>query len=99
MSDADAEIVLQTERPEPETDLLVDSADAAARLFAEVGGSVVVPPFDIPVGRCAVLADPWGNRLIVLDLSKGRFVTEPDGSVRLDPSGTPIVAPPVHGDP
>src|SRR5258708_11046506 len=50
MPDTDAEIVLQTDRPEPETDLLVDSADAAARTFVDVGGSIVMPAFDIPVG-------------------------------------------------
>jgi predicted enzyme related to lactoylglutathione lyase len=93
MPETDAEIVLQTERPEPETDLLVESADDAARVFVEAGGSIVVPPFDIPVGRCVVVADPWGNRLVLLDLSKGVFVTEPDGSVRRDASGKPVVAP------
>jgi hypothetical protein len=29
----------------------------------------------------AVIADPFGNRLTVLDLSKGRYVTDPDGTV------------------
>jgi predicted enzyme related to lactoylglutathione lyase len=93
MPETDAEIVLQTERPEPETDLLVGSADDAARVFVEAGGSIVVPPFDIPIGRCVVVADPWGNRLVLLDLSKGVFVTEPDGSVRRDAAGNPVVAP------
>jgi predicted enzyme related to lactoylglutathione lyase len=67
----DTELVLQTERPEPETDFLVDSADAAALQFSEAGGTVVVPPFDIEIGRCAVVEDPWGNRLVLLDMSKG----------------------------
>ena len=35
----------------------------------------------LPVGRCAVVADPWGNLLVVLDLSKGRFSTDADGNV------------------
>jgi predicted enzyme related to lactoylglutathione lyase len=91
MPETDAEIVLQTERPELETDLLVDSADDAAQAVVEAGGSIVVPPFDIPVGRCVVVADPWGNRLVLLDLSKGLFVTEADGSVRRDTTGNLIV--------
>jgi hypothetical protein len=42
---------------------------------------VVVPPFDIRIGRCAVICDPWGNRLVVLDMSKGPLVTDADGNV------------------
>ena len=38
----------------------VDDADATAAKAAELGGSVMVPPFDTPVGRMAVLADPQG---------------------------------------
>jgi len=37
-----------------------DDADAAAAKAAETGGTVVVPPFDTPVGRIAVLGDPQG---------------------------------------
>jgi hypothetical protein len=37
-----------------------DDADAAAAKAAELGGAVVVPPFDTPVGRIAVLGDPQG---------------------------------------
>jgi predicted enzyme related to lactoylglutathione lyase len=37
-----------------------DDADAAAATAAEQGGTVVVPPFDTPVGRIAVLSDPQG---------------------------------------
>jgi hypothetical protein len=36
----------------------------------------VTGPSDIPVGRVAVVADPFGNALVVLDLSKGRYVTD-----------------------
>ncbi len=81
LPDSRAEIVLQTERDEPETDLLVESADAAANRIVEAGGSIVVPPFDIQIGRCVVVEDPWGNRLVLLDDSKGTFVTDADGNV------------------
>ena len=37
-----------------------DDADATAAKATELGGSVVVPPFDTPVGRMAVLSDPQG---------------------------------------
>jgi NADPH2:quinone reductase len=45
------------------------------------GGKVVEAPFDIPVGRLAVVADPFGNPLVLLDLSKGRYRTDEAGRV------------------
>jgi predicted enzyme related to lactoylglutathione lyase len=77
----DSELVLQTERPEPETDFLVDSAEEAARRVEAAGGRMLAGPQDIPVGRLAVVADPFGNRLVLLDLSKGTFITDDDGNV------------------
>jgi uncharacterized protein len=38
----------------------VDDADATAAKATELGGSVMVAPFDSPVGRMAVLTDPQG---------------------------------------
>jgi uncharacterized protein len=38
----------------------VDDADAIAERAAELGGRVVVPPFDAPWVRTAVIADPQG---------------------------------------
>ncbi len=76
MPDTDAEFVVQSERPGIETDLLVDSVEEAVPRFVDAGGAVVVAPFDIQIGRCAVVADPWGNQLVMLDLSKGHLVTD-----------------------
>ena len=81
MPDSDAEIVLQTEREEMEVDLLVASADAAAAAIDEAGGRVVVEPFDIQIGRCVVVEDAWGNRLVLLDMSKGQLATDTNGNV------------------
>ena len=81
LPETDAELVLQTEDQRQETDLLVDSADESARLIEQAGGKVIVPPFDIQVGRCVVVEDPWGNPLVLLDLSKGLFKTDSDGNV------------------
>jgi predicted enzyme related to lactoylglutathione lyase len=38
----------------------VDDADASAAKVTELGGSVMVPPFDSPVGKIAVVQDPQG---------------------------------------
>ena len=81
LPDADTELVLRTDQPQPEADFLVDSADEAATQLVAAGGRTLVEPFDIPVGRLAVAADPFGNPLTFLDLSKGRYVTDPHGNV------------------
>ncbi|HZO65759.1 MAG TPA: VOC family protein [Kribbellaceae bacterium] len=60
---------------------LVDSVDDATARMIEAGGQVVAAPFDIPVGRVAVVADPFGNELVLVDLAKGRYRTDADGSV------------------
>lgn len=62
-------------------DWLVGSADAAARSVESAGGQVITPPFDYPVGRVAKVADPFGNVLVVLDLSRGRYLTDGDRRV------------------
>ena len=81
MPDTDAEIVLQTERQDQELDLKVASADAAAVRFEKAGGKVLVPPFDIQIGRAVVVQDPWGNRFVLLNTSKGLLVTDDNGNV------------------
>ena len=68
---SDTELVLQCERPEPEVDWLVDSVENAADRFVKAGGVIEVPAFEIPIGRCVVVRDPWSNRLVLLDTSKG----------------------------
>lgn len=80
---SDTEIVLTT-RQAYEPNWLVTSADDAAAIIEAAGGRVVTEPFDIPVGRAAVVADPFGNTLVLLDLSKGHYVTDDTG-----PSNSP----------
>ncbi len=81
MPETDAEIVLHTEEHGQEIDLKVESADAAAARFVEAGGKVIVPPFDIQIGRCVLVADPWGNPLVLLDTSKGLLLTDEAGNI------------------
>ena len=81
MPETDAEIVIQTERPQLEANLRVASADAAAERMIEAGGKLVAGPFDIQIGRCAVVLDPWGNALVLLDGSKGKLATDAEGDV------------------
>jgi lactoylglutathione lyase len=81
MPDDTTEIVLHTEPKALEIDLKVQSADKAASQFEEAGGVVVVTPFDIQIGRCVVVRDPWGNELVLLDSSKGFLKTDSEGNV------------------
>ena len=59
----------------------------ATKFIEQAGGKVIVPPFDIQIGRCAVLEDPWGNPLVLLDTSKGLLKTDAAGNVtgNMDP--------------
>ena len=81
LSGSNAELVLQTERPEMETDLMVESVEAAVRRFVAAGGRLLQGPFDIQIGRCAVVADPFRNVLVMLDASKGLLRTDAVGRV------------------
>lgn len=81
LPDSGAEIVLHTEPHPPEICFLVPSADEAAQRFEQAGGSIAVPPFDIEIGRCVVVRDPWGNTYIFLDISKGLLATDEHGNV------------------
>ena len=81
MPATDAEIVLYADDGGEEIDFLVDSADEAASRFAAAGGKIIAPPFDIQIGRCAVVQDPWGNAYVLLDMSKGPLETDEEGNV------------------
>ena len=50
-----------------------------ARDFEPATG--ILTPFDIQIGRCVVVEDPWGNTLVLLDGSKGTLKTDADGNV------------------
>ena len=92
LPDTDAELVCHL-RIGPETDVLVNNVEDAFALFLSAGGERVEPPFDIAIGRCARVRDPFGNELTLLDQSKGRLATDAEGRVTgveprpLDPRG------------
>ena len=79
--DGTTEIVIRETPDPPETDILVDSAVEAAERFRTAGGSIVAGPFDISIGKCVVVRDPWGNQLVLLDCSKGLLKTGSNGYV------------------
>lgn len=80
MPGSDTEIVLSTTL-DYAPNWLVGSAPDAARVIESAGGRAVAGPIEIPVGRVMVVADPFGNELVLVDLSKGQYVTGRDGRV------------------
>lgn len=82
MIESDSEIVLVKEELEhPELDLMVESVQNSIRLFRESGGKVIVDPFEIRIGKCSVIEDPWGNRFVILDRSKGLLKVDKNRNV------------------
>ena len=75
------EIVLQSQRKQVLVDIKVESVDESIEKIKEAGGTVEYGPFDVPIGRCAVILDKWGNKYVILDMTKGRYVTDEDGNV------------------
>ena len=74
----DGELVLST-KLNPETNFLVESVEHAVTVFEGAGGKVVVKREDGSVDRVAVVEDPFGNKLTLVDLPKGRRQTAEAG--------------------
>ena len=80
LPETDAELVVHL-RVGPETDILVDDVDAAFQEMLGAGAEAVQEPFDITIGRCARVRDPFGNVLVILDQSKGILRTDAEHNV------------------
>jgi lactoylglutathione lyase len=74
MPETDAEIVLHDDPNLPKdigVHYLVDDVVAAAAELQAKGCTVVEPPFEVAIGKCAVIRDPFGTILPILDMTKG----------------------------
>jgi predicted enzyme related to lactoylglutathione lyase len=76
-----AEILLQTERKHMMVDIKVESVIDSIDNIINAGGKVKYGPFDIPIGKCAVILDKWDNEYVILDMTKGRYTTDENGNV------------------
>ena len=81
MADSDTEIVIHTRQLPAETYLLVESVPDAIRGIQNAGGTVEFGPIEIEAGLYARSRDPWGNALVIMDLSKGTLKTDAVGNV------------------
>jgi len=73
MPETDAEIVLHTMDLPKDIGVhyLVDDVVRSVVTLAQKGCTIREAPFDVAIGKCAVLEDPFGNVLCILDMSKG----------------------------
>jgi lactoylglutathione lyase len=77
--EADAEIVLHNDSGLPskvEVHYLVDDVIQAVVTLRQESCTILVEPFDIAIGKCAVVQDPFGTRLSILDMSRGPRASE-----------------------
>ena len=74
------EVVL-VNRHNPMVDFKVDSVEEALPQFLAAGGRLIYGPFDINIGKCAVVSDMWENEYCILDMTKGTYDTDADGNV------------------
>ena len=72
LPDGDSELVLTTRQSYQPNWLVTDIQDAVELLVGH-GGQLIPAPFDLPVGRAAVVRDPFENILVLLDLSKNAY--------------------------
>ncbi len=85
LQETDAEIVLHCDPNIPssvEVYYLVDDVIVAVTDYAAQGCQILDAPFDIRIGKCAVIRDPFGTRLCILDMTKGARPLNLAGSSR-----------------
>ncbi len=78
--ESDAEIVVHCQPDIPsnvEVHYLVDDVFVAVQTYMAKGCQLLVAPFDIAIGKCAVIEDPFGTRLCILDMTKGSLKPGP----------------------
>lgn len=81
MSEGITEIVIQNERNFQSVDIKVDLVTDAVKEIERAGGQIVYGPFDVKIGKCAVVKDPWNNQYVILDTTKGTYITDNDGNI------------------
>jgi hypothetical protein len=78
--ESEAELMLHP-RIGPEPYFLVEEVEAAYEFLLQSGATSITAPFDIQIGKCAIVRDPLGNCLAILDQSRGTLLTDANGNV------------------
>ena len=68
----DTELVLHCDEslPDPNVSYQVDDVERFVKDYKAKGYMVLVEPFDIRCGKCAILEDPEGHSIEVMDITK-----------------------------
>jgi len=72
--ESDSEIVLHNIADIParvDVTYLVDDVAAALVGLKSEGCAVLEGPFDVTIGKCAVITDPFGTPMTLIDMTKG----------------------------
>lgn len=72
--ESDAEIVLHNVPDIParvDVTYLVDDVVAAVVALKAEGCNIVEPPFEVVMGKCAVIVDPFGTPMTIIDMTRG----------------------------
>lgn len=100
MPDSETDLVLRTDNRQTETELKVAPVPEAVKTFTHAGGRLVRGPFEIPIELFAVVSDPWENRLVMLNNSKGLLqVDENRNFIGVARTENPPDLPPSIADP
>lgn len=59
----------------------MESVNEAINDIKNAGGEIICCPFDIKIGKCAVVKDPWNNQYVIVDSTKGTFITDHEGNI------------------
>jgi len=70
--ESDSEIVIHgdPEIPNPDFSFLVENVEQFCEEYRKKGYSLIREPFDVRCGKFAILADPDGNAIPIIDLTK-----------------------------
>ena len=68
----DTELVLHCDEslPDPNVSYQVDNVLEFVEQYKSQGNKVLVEPFDIRCGKCAILQDPEGHSVEIMDITK-----------------------------
>jgi len=68
----DTELVLHRDEslPDPNISYQVKDVISFVEQYREAGYHVIVEPFDIRCGKCAILEDPEGHSVEIMDITK-----------------------------
>ena len=71
--ESETEIVLHSIADIPvrvDVTYLVDDVAAAVEMLRNEGCSIIEGPFDVTIGKCAVIADPFVTPMTIIDMTK-----------------------------